>query len=63
MVAAQDGDGVQYEEFIHALVCYTHTSRSQFHVVAVLQDVMDDKAQKKDTMRMSKQISTLEDEV
>ena len=63
VVAAQDGDGVQYEEFVHALVCYTHASRSQFHVVAGWQDVMDDKAQKKDTMRMSKQTAMLKDEV
>jgi len=44
-IADADGDGVQYEEFVHAL------------------DVMDDKAQKKDTMRITKQIATLEDEV
>jgi len=40
-IADTDGDGVQYEEFVHAL------------------DVMDVNAQKKDTMRMSKQIVSL----
>ena len=38
----QDGDGVQYEEFIAAL------------------DIMDDSAQKKDTMKIAKQMTTLE---